>query len=122
MLIKLASNWLSWASWPSDAAVFEPGWRWSEHVKPIVGTDSCQEHHIGYRFEGSRSMPPHAFLAWRSRAKSWSRPPSAICYPALGWHLQTEVNSNYAASTGAVAWRHWFGRHCRNSLASTERW
>jgi hypothetical protein len=23
-------------------AVFEPGWRWSEHVKPIVGTESCQ--------------------------------------------------------------------------------
>jgi len=20
----------------------EPGWRWSENVKPIVGTDSCQ--------------------------------------------------------------------------------
>jgi len=23
-------------------AVFEPGWRWSEHVKPIAGTDSCR--------------------------------------------------------------------------------
>ena len=22
---------------------FEPGWRWSEHVKPIAGTDSCQQ-------------------------------------------------------------------------------
>ena len=22
--------------------VFEPGWRWSEHVKPIVGTETCQ--------------------------------------------------------------------------------
>ena len=21
-------------------ATFEPGWRWSEHVKPIAGTDS----------------------------------------------------------------------------------
>jgi class 3 adenylate cyclase len=29
-------------------AIFEPGWRWSEHVKPIVGTESCQVHHIGY--------------------------------------------------------------------------
>ncbi|HEU4908987.1 MAG TPA: adenylate/guanylate cyclase domain-containing protein [Propionibacteriaceae bacterium] len=33
-------------------AVFEPGWRWSEHVKPIVGTDSCQVHHIGYVISG----------------------------------------------------------------------
>jgi class 3 adenylate cyclase len=32
--------------------VFEPGWRWSEHVKPIVGGESCQEHHIGYVVSG----------------------------------------------------------------------
>ena len=31
---------------------FEPGWRWSEHVKPIAGTDSCQVEHIGYVLEG----------------------------------------------------------------------
>src|SRR5262245_55529185 len=24
-----------------------PGWRWSTHVKPIVGTESCQAHHVG---------------------------------------------------------------------------
>lgn len=32
--------------------VFEPGWRWSTHVKPIVGTDWCQVHHIGYVVSG----------------------------------------------------------------------
>jgi mannose-6-phosphate isomerase-like protein (cupin superfamily) len=30
----------------------EPGWRWSECVKPVVGTDSCQVHHVGYAVEG----------------------------------------------------------------------
>jgi hypothetical protein len=25
----------------------QPGWRWSECIKPIVGTDSCQVHHEG---------------------------------------------------------------------------
>lgn len=25
----------------------QPGWRWSESVKPIVGTDKCQAHHVG---------------------------------------------------------------------------
>ena len=25
---------------------FEPGWRWSEHVKPIAGTDTCQVNPI----------------------------------------------------------------------------
>jgi class 3 adenylate cyclase len=33
-------------------AIFEPGWRWSEHVKPIVGTESCQVHHLGYVMSG----------------------------------------------------------------------
>ena len=26
---------------------FEPGWRWSECVKPVAGTDSCQIRHVG---------------------------------------------------------------------------
>jgi mannose-6-phosphate isomerase-like protein (cupin superfamily) len=26
---------------------FEPGWRWSECVKPVAGTDSCQHRHLG---------------------------------------------------------------------------
>jgi quercetin dioxygenase-like cupin family protein len=30
----------------------EPGWRWSEHVKPIAGTESCQVHHVGYVVSG----------------------------------------------------------------------
>jgi mannose-6-phosphate isomerase-like protein (cupin superfamily) len=25
----------------------QPGWRWSECIKPMVGTDSCQVHHVG---------------------------------------------------------------------------
>ncbi|MFV2120337.1 cupin domain-containing protein [Streptomyces sp. Act-28] len=33
-------------------AVFEPGWRWSEHVKPIAGTDSCRAAHTGYVVSG----------------------------------------------------------------------
>jgi quercetin dioxygenase-like cupin family protein len=31
---------------------FEPGWRWSEHVKPIAGTDSCQSPHLLYVLSG----------------------------------------------------------------------
>jgi quercetin dioxygenase-like cupin family protein len=37
---------------PVGRAVFEPGWRWSEHVKPIAGTDSCQAMHAGYCLSG----------------------------------------------------------------------
>lgn len=31
---------------------FEPGWRWSTSVKPIVGTDRCENHHVGYAIAG----------------------------------------------------------------------
>jgi hypothetical protein len=31
---------------------FEPGWRWSECIKPVVGTDSCQVEHVGYMVSG----------------------------------------------------------------------
>ena len=27
--------------------VIEPGWRWSEHVKPLAGTEWCEFHHFG---------------------------------------------------------------------------
>ncbi|MQY04399.1 cupin domain-containing protein [Actinomadura macrotermitis] len=33
-------------------ATFEPGWRWSESVKPIAGTDSCQVQHSSYCVQG----------------------------------------------------------------------
>ena len=32
---------------------FQPGWKWSECIKPVVGTDSCQVEHIGYVVQGS---------------------------------------------------------------------
>jgi hypothetical protein len=31
---------------------FQPGWRWSEHIRPVVGGDSCQTHHVGYLISG----------------------------------------------------------------------
>lgn len=30
----------------------EPGWRWSECVKPVVGTDRCQVRHVGAVLSG----------------------------------------------------------------------
>jgi uncharacterized cupin superfamily protein len=32
---------------------FEPGWKWSECVKPVAGTDSCQARHVGVVSSGS---------------------------------------------------------------------
>ena len=33
-------------------AVMEPGWKWSENVKPIAGTESCEVAHLGYCISG----------------------------------------------------------------------
>jgi len=30
----------------------QPGWRWSECVKPVVHTESCQVPHVGYVVSG----------------------------------------------------------------------
>jgi hypothetical protein len=30
----------------------EPGWRWSESVKPLAGTDACQARHVGAMVSG----------------------------------------------------------------------
>jgi quercetin dioxygenase-like cupin family protein len=30
----------------------QPGWRWSEAVKPLAGTDWCEQTHIGYLVSG----------------------------------------------------------------------
>lgn len=32
---------------------FEPGWRWSEAIKPVVKTESCQNNHVGFCVSGT---------------------------------------------------------------------
>jgi quercetin dioxygenase-like cupin family protein len=33
-------------------ATFQPGWKWSEHIKPIAKTESCEAAHTGYFVSG----------------------------------------------------------------------
>jgi quercetin dioxygenase-like cupin family protein len=33
-------------------ATFLPGWKWSDHVRPIAKTGSCRPAHIGYFLSG----------------------------------------------------------------------
>jgi quercetin dioxygenase-like cupin family protein len=37
-------------------ATFQPGWRWSEHVKPQAGTDLCEATHTGYVVSGRQMV------------------------------------------------------------------
>lgn len=34
-------------------ATYEPGWKWSLHVGPTVGTKSCQVEHVGMVVSGA---------------------------------------------------------------------
>src|SRR3984885_4785133 len=36
--------------------VFEPGWRWSNDVKPIAGTASCEAPHFQYHVSGQLAI------------------------------------------------------------------
>ena len=35
---------------------FEPGWRWSECIKPVVKTESCQLSHVGFCVSGKLTV------------------------------------------------------------------
>jgi quercetin dioxygenase-like cupin family protein len=35
---------------------FEPGWRWSEHIKPIAGTEQCEATHLLYCVSGQMKV------------------------------------------------------------------
>lgn len=34
----------------------QPGWKWSEHVKPVAKTDSCQKRHLKYIVSGRQKI------------------------------------------------------------------
>ena len=56
----LQGSWPHGRGHPRDftlgRGVFEPGWRWSDDVKPIAGTDSCQTHHTGMCLSGQMTI------------------------------------------------------------------
>jgi EutQ-like cupin domain len=37
---------------PVGQATFRPGWRWSNDVRPLAGTDRCLKLHVGYMLSG----------------------------------------------------------------------
>ena len=36
--------------------IFEPGWKWSTHVKPIAKTTSCEAPHFQYQISGTMKV------------------------------------------------------------------
>ena len=35
---------------------FQPGWKWSQCIKPLVKTDHCQLSHVGYAISGKLTV------------------------------------------------------------------
>ena len=35
---------------------FQPGWRWSDCIRPVVGGDSCQVRHLGTLLSGEMEV------------------------------------------------------------------
>lgn len=56
--------------------VHQTGWRWSEHVKPAVGTRSCEYHHQGVVISGELEFVTDDGIRRRARAgEAYDVPP-----------------------------------------------
>src|SRR5215210_43998 len=53
--------------------VFEPGWRWSNDVKPVAMTDTCEYHHLGMVMAGRLLFETPDGCRWRSAPACCSR-------------------------------------------------
>jgi mannose-6-phosphate isomerase-like protein (cupin superfamily) len=40
----------------SARLTMQPGWRWSESVKPVVGTEQCEVRHVGLVLAGHMTV------------------------------------------------------------------
>jgi hypothetical protein len=45
-------DWVVIADQAVGRTIHEPGWRWSTHIRPIVGGDWCQSQHVGAVISG----------------------------------------------------------------------
>ncbi|HEX9549625.1 MAG TPA: hypothetical protein VF971_00880 [Candidatus Limnocylindrales bacterium] len=112
----------------------QPGWRWSTHIKPIVGTESCQVSHLGLVLAGrlrvrlddggEYELGPWDIadipaghdawvvgdealetIAWRG-ARTWLEPLTAMAERVLATILMTDLvdSTRIAARLGDRAW------------------
>ena len=68
---------------------FDPGWKWSVCIKPVVGTESCQVHHVGVVQSGrmhvtTRTAPSRIrarrYLCDRARARRVGARRRTLCW------------------------------------------
>lgn len=121
-------------------SVHEPGWKWSEHVKPVVGTPSCMHHHKGVVVSGQMEVEsdagarrrintgealeiPPGHDAWVvgdeplvtiefTGVRGWAKPAEAG-ERVVATLLVTDIveSTAVAARLGDAAWREQLARH-----------
>lgn len=131
--------------------VSEPGWRWSEHVRPTVGGDWCHVRHIGVVISGRFGVDfmdgttitiepgdvfdippghdgytvgdePCVQIEWRG-IRAWAGFPTSIHDRALRTLLFTDVvdSTALAAELGDARWRELLSRLFEASREVLER-
>jgi class 3 adenylate cyclase len=130
---------------------YEPGWRWSVDVKPLVGTDMCQYHHLGVTLSGSLrvQMPdgtelevgtgdvfeiPPGHDAWVvgdlpwvgvdfEAMRTYAKGREAREERILASILFTDIvdSTARAEALGPAAWRDLVGEHNRKAAAAIDR-
>lgn len=128
--------------------VMQPGWRWSQDVRPIAGTEKCQHHHIGFVVSGqlhvvmndgatmdfvagdAYEIPP-GHDAWVvgdtayhglefSGARAFARSPAELGEGVIATLLFTDIVGSTAklAQVGDLRWRQMLLEH--NAAMRTE--
>ena len=132
--------------------IHEPGWRWSNDVKPIAGTESCQYHHLGYAVAGRMriQMPdgteleigpeevfeiPPGHDAWVVGDDAWvaidfeamrtyGKRLDAAAESTLASIVMTDIvdSTRRAVELGATRWRDIIGEHNRKASGAIDRY
>src|SRR5262245_26627172 len=129
----------------------EPGWRWSEHVRPTVGGEWCQARHVGFIVSGRLGIDfvdgtsivlepgdvfdippghdgytvgeePCVNIEWRG-IRAWAGFPTGIHSRVLRTLLFTDLvdSTTMAAELGDARWRELLSRLFEVSREELER-
>jgi class 3 adenylate cyclase len=131
--------------------VHEPGWRWSNDVKPIAGTEACMYHHLGYTVSGLLrvQMPdgteleigpeevfeiPPGHDAWVVGDEPWvaidfeamrtyGKRQDSLTERSLASIVLTDIvdSTRVAAELGPVRWRDVIAEHNRKASGAIDR-
>ena len=78
------------------AGTWEPGWRWSEHMKPIAGTDSCEATHLIYGISGKMHVVMNDGTEGDVGAGDFCRSAPAM---TPGWSVTSRLSASISAGT-----------------------